>query len=141
MKYLLTTFTFFMASALTLQAQAEPYISYYGYSQYEYNVSVGSTWGIGGDNIDLTSSIGLTDRYVTFGSGVDVVSGNLLGIPLFIGAYLKYAVNNTKDTFIGTPKIGFRVPVSGSHVTLYTAVDSYQFNNLKWRPIGISISL
>jgi hypothetical protein len=139
MKNLLSILTLVLFT-VTANAQPEPYVTYSAYSQSEYNVSVGSTWGIGSDNIDVTSFIGLTNRHAIFGSGIDVVSGNLVGIPLFLGADLKYGTSSQSDVFISTPKIGFRVPVSGSHITLFTSFDNYNFNTIRWRPLGLSIS-
>lgn len=141
MKQLLSILTLIFTVTLTAQAQHEPYISYSTTDlQADYHVNVGNTWDIGSDVVDLNTFVGLTNDYVIFGSGVDVVSGYLLGMDLFLGADIQYAVANRHSVGILTPKAGFTFPVAGSRVNLYTSVNQYGVDHTRWIPLSISLS-
>lgn len=134
MKYLYTTLLLVLFT-VTAQAQHEPYVSY---NQTYNDVQVGGAWDIGHEDVKINSFLGLSDHYFTMGSGIDVTSGHLLGVDIFLGVDIKYATSSNKSIAIGTPKIGFTVPYAGSRFNIYTSVNQYGLERTQWAPIGIS---
>lgn len=134
MKHLLSTLVLVLI-AVTAQAQSGPYISY---SNTYNNVQAGTGWDIGSDIVKLNSFAGLSDNYMMVGSGIDVTSGELLGVDIFLGADVKFATSMERHVMIGSPKAGFTIPFQGSRFNIYTSFNQYGFERTKWVPVGVS---